>query len=117
MKVLEMTMQFRVLDHEEGARWYEKLFGRPADFVPHEDFAEWELMPGCWLQVAKGEPTEGSGPLRLGVEDIEEERERLISEFGIEPSPIESREGVPVKWCTFSDPWGNRLGFFEELSN
>lgn len=115
MHVLEMTVQVRVSDYEEGARWYEKLFRRPPDFVPHEDFAEWEILSGCWLQVAKGEPAEGSGPLRLGVGHIEEERQRLISDFGIEPSPVYSREEVPVKWCTFSYPWGNRLGFFEEL--
>ncbi|HET7628085.1 MAG TPA: VOC family protein [Bacillales bacterium] len=117
MNITEMTMQFRVKDYEEGVRWYEKLFRRPADFVPHEDFAEWEMLSGCWLQVAKGEPAEGSGPLRLGVDEIEGERKRLIAELGVEPSPVYSREGVPVKWCTFSDPWGNRIGFFQELSS
>lgn len=115
MNVLEMTIQFRVSDYEKGAAWYEKWLGRPADFIPHEDFAEWEVVSGCWLQIAKGMPAEASGPLRLGVNDIEKERQRLISEFELEPSPIGSRKGVPVKWCTFSDPWGNRLGYFEEL--
>lgn len=115
LEVLEMTVQVRVGDYEEGVRFYQRLLRRPPDFIPHEDFAEWELMPGYWLQVAKGEPAPGSGPLRLGVRDIRKERERVIAELGVEVTPIYTREGVPIAWCTFSDPWGNRLGFFQEL--
>mgnify|MGYP001306816834 FL=1 len=47
--------------------------------------------------------------------DIEGERERLVKELKIDDFVIYSREEVPVKWGTFSDPWGNRLGFFEYL--
>ena len=85
------------------------------DFTPHDGFAEWELIPGCWLQVAEGTPAEGSGPLRLGVISIEQERLRLINELHIESFEIFAREEVPVKWATFSDPWGNRIGFFEYI--
>jgi hypothetical protein len=113
--ISEMTIQVRVEDFAEGRGWYEQLLKRAPDFIPHEDFAEWELIPGCWLQVAKGHPAVGSGPLRFGVSDIETERLRLITEMGVEVSEIYSREGVPVKWCTFQDPWGNRLGFFQYL--
>jgi catechol 2,3-dioxygenase-like lactoylglutathione lyase family enzyme len=115
LPILEMTVQVRVREFEEGRRFYERLLRRPPDFVPHEGFAEWELLPKCWLQVAEGEPAEGSGPIRFGVSDIERERLRVISELGIEVGQIYSREGVPAKWCTFQDPWGNRLGFFQEL--
>src|SRR5690606_32761614 len=85
------------------------------DFIPHEGFIEWEVTPGCWLQVAEGTPTEGSGPIRLGVKDMQEERKRLLKELQIEPFEIHSKEGVPVKWCTFEDPWGNLLGLYEYL--
>lgn len=114
LDVHEMTIQMKVTDFQEGSQWYEKLLRRSPDFIPHEDFAEWELRPGCWLQVAKGEPNPGSGPLRLGVADIEEDRSRILAEFGIEVSPIETLKGV-VKWCNFNDPCGNKLGFFEDL--
>jgi hypothetical protein len=43
------------------------------------------------------------------------ERERLIKELNIDCFEIHSRPEVPVKWSTFTDPWGNRLGFFEYL--
>ncbi|UOR13733.1 hypothetical protein [Halobacillus amylolyticus] len=35
-----VTFQVRISDYEEGIKWYEKLFSRKPDFVPHEDFAE-----------------------------------------------------------------------------
>lgn len=113
--IFEMTIQVRVQDIKEGQKWYQTLFNREPDFAPHEGFAEWEMISGCWLQVAEGTPSEASGPLRLGVTNIEGERERLVRELNIESFEIYSREEVPVKWGTFIDPWGNRLGFFEYL--
>lgn len=111
--VYEMTIQVRVLPFESGLRWYRVLLQREPDFVPHEGFAEWELVPGCWFQLAEGTPTVGNGPLRLGVPDLDAERQRLIAELNVDPFEVYSRPEVPVKWGTFSDPWGNRLGFFE----
>lgn len=115
LKVIEVTIQVRVDDFKRGVRFYERLLQRPPDFVPHKDFAEWELIPGCWLQVAKGQPAIGSGPIRLCVENIEGERERVITQLGVPVTPIHTRKGAPAAWCTFADPWGNRLGFFQEL--
>ena len=113
--ITEMTYQVRVTDFKQGRRWYEVLLARKPDFIPHADFAEWELIPGCWLQVAKGIPAEGAGPLRLGVHSIEKQRQRLIDELPIDSFEIYSREEVPVRWATFTDPWGNCLGFFENM--
>ena len=114
--IYEMTVQIRVTDVEEGRQWYETFLKRQPDFMPHEGFVEWELITGSWLQVAEGTPSEGSGPLRIGVVSMEKERERVMQELGVEFFEIYSREEVPVKWGTFSDPWGNRLGFFEYVN-
>lgn len=38
-----------------------------------------------------------------------------MNELNIDNFEIHSRQEVPVKWGTFTDPWGNRLGFFEYL--
>ncbi|MFE7060914.1 VOC family protein [Sutcliffiella sp. NPDC057660] len=113
--IFEMTYQVRVQDMKDGQLWYEILLNKQPDFTPHEGFSEWELIPGCWLQVAEGIPSEGSGPLRLGVTDLEAERTRLIHRLHVEEFDIHSREEVPVKWATFSDPWGNRIGLFEYM--
>lgn len=61
-------------------QWYQTLLNKEPDFMPHKGFAEWELIPGCWLQVMEGVPSRGSGPIRLGVINIENERERLKEE-------------------------------------
>lgn len=113
--IFELTMQIRVSNIAEGQKWYEILLNKKPDFIPHEGFAEWELIPGCWLQVAEGHPTEGNGPIRLGITNIEVEKTRFIKELNIESFEIHSRPEVPVKWGTFADPWGNQLGFFEYM--
>jgi hypothetical protein len=114
--IFEMTYQVRVEDFPQGVQWYKTLLNKEPDYVPHENFAEWEILPGCWIQVAKGNPSQGSGPIRLGVYNIEEERKRLINTLQTESFEIHSREEVPVKWATFQDPWGNQIGFFEYLN-
>ncbi|PLS18032.1 ornithine monooxygenase [Bacillus sp. M6-12] len=111
----EMTYQVRVTDIVEGHKWYKTLLKKTPDFMPHVGFMEWELIPGCWLQVAQGVPSVGSGPLRLGVKDLETEKYRLIRKLNVEDFEIFSRQEVPAKWGTFSDPWGNRIGLFEYI--
>ncbi|MFE6169512.1 VOC family protein [Viridibacillus arvi] len=111
----EMTIQIRVTNINEGRKWYEALLKKKPDIIPHEGFVEWEIIPGCWLQVAEGIPSEDSGPLRLAVKDIEAEQKRIVKELNVEHFEIYSRNEVNVKWGTFKDPWGNRVGFFEYL--
>lgn len=113
----EMTIQFRVSSFQEGLKWYEAVLGRPADFSPHEGFAEWELIPNSWLQIAEGESAYGSGPVRVDVGDVSKELTRLEAELGVKDVEVFSRVEVPVKWCTFSDPWGNQFGYFQYLKN
>lgn len=113
--IFEVTTQVRVSDLVEGQAWYEALLQKKPDFIPHEGFVEWEVVPGFWLQIAEGTPAQGSGPLRISVTDIERERQRVTDEMGVLLFDIHSREEVPVKWGTFQDPWGNRIGFYEYL--
>ncbi|KAA0562239.1 VOC family protein [Bacillus sp. CH30_1T] len=110
-----VTFQVRISDFEVGMKWYKKLFNRKPDFVAHEDFAEWEIIPNTWFQVAKGQPTIGNGPLRLGVEDIKAERERLMEVLNLKIEEINTREGVPAAWCSFEDLYGNKIGLYQEL--
>ncbi len=53
-------------------------------------------------------------PVRSGVADIETECARMRAVFGIECGDIERFPGF-VAWCNFTDPWGNRLGFSQDL--
>lgn len=108
-----LTQQLKVPDIQAGRDFYARLFGRAPDVEPHEDFKEWELVSTSWLQLAEGIP-EPAGRLRLGVEDLASERVRVQKELGLVCSPIERIPGLAA-WFNFDDPWGNRLGFFQDL--
>lgn len=116
LEVVGITMQVRADDLDAATRWYSALLGRPPDDEPGSDLAEWEVLPNCWLQLAKGTPAPGNGPLHLGVADIEAECERLRQALNVSISPIERVEGE-VAWCSFDDPFGNRLGLFQDLAD
>lgn len=38
-----------------------------------------------------------------------------MRELDIEIEEVQTREGVPAAWCTFEDPFGNRIGLYQEL--
>ncbi|GAK39141.1 lysine/ornithine N-monooxygenase [Paenibacillus sp. TCA20] len=52
----------------------------------------------------------------MGTTNIEAKRDILVKLLKINDFEIYLRPEVSVKWGTFSDPWGNRLGFFEYLN-
>ncbi len=110
-----LTVQLWVGDIETATDWYERLLGRPPDFVPRPDLKEWELVPDTWLQISTSKNPGQMSRLRLGVEDLEGERGRLIHDLGIDATEIE-RIGGAAAWCNFQDPWGNRIGLFQDLA-
>ena len=108
------TIEFREPDLRAGVEFYSMLFGRPPDFAPHSDFVEWEVFDNnAWFQLAEGEPRPAYA-LRLRVDDIDAEVERVQREVGGRCSPITRIPGL-VAFCNFSDPWGNHLGFYQRL--
>ncbi len=114
--VFELTIRFAVTDIEKARSWYTTFLQKDPDFIPHAGFLEWEVVPGCWLQLAETPETEyRNGPLRLGVRNLEAARERAIEQLNIQDFDIHMRSDVPVKWATFPDPWGNQLGYYEYL--
>ena len=104
--IFEVTYQVRVTDISVGQRWYAIFLNKTPDFIPHEGFAEWELIPGCWLQVVEGMPSGGSGPLRIGVKDIMGEKERLCRELKVDHYILKTRS--PGKMGQFYRPLGKR---------
>lgn len=113
-----LTVQLWVTDGSAGRAWYERLFGRPPDFTPfgNDTFCEWVFPPGYWeIHIVEGEhPGAQVAPLRFGVADIDAARDQVAG-LGIGPDAIEELPGV-VRWCNFTDPWGNRLGLYQDLA-
>lgn len=107
-----VTALYAVDDIAIAEAFYERLLGREADVRMGEDFIEWEVVPGFWLQLQEGIEAGHGGPLRFGVDDIEAARQVLADSFSIDASPV-VRVNAGLSTCGFSDPFGNPLGFLQ----
>src|SRR5919108_257163 len=106
MKVTSTTVGIPVSDVETTRRWYERIFELEPDVEPAEGIYEYELSPGSWLQLFQGASGSSEHIFRLGVEDVDGERDRLLR-LGVSVHEIERIEGV-IAFCEFADPVGNR---------
>ena len=96
-----------VSDLQAGSRWYEALFGRPADNNPMPTLAEWQVVPGGWVQVFNDAERAGTGLLNFAVDDLEAHRADL-RQRGLETGEItEATKGVRLSEIT--DPDGNTI--------
>jgi predicted enzyme related to lactoylglutathione lyase len=110
-----ITVQFYVPDIAKGVEFYTRALNRPPNFAAYPDFQEWDhLSPNATFQLAEGTPRP-TYPIRFGVADIEQERERIVRDARpAYASPIMRFEGL-VATCDFVDPWGNTFGLFQVL--
>ena len=46
-----VTVRYAVSDIDVAEAFYERLLGREPDVRMGEDFVEWEVVPGFWLQL------------------------------------------------------------------
>jgi glyoxylase I family protein len=96
-----------VSDIERASRWYEALFGRPADNRPMASLVEWQVVPGGWVQVTRDPDRAGSGLLNLAVDGLAAARDELAGR-GLEPGEVQPvNKGVEL--LSLSDPDGNTV--------
>ena len=118
MKITGFTLQVYVpIDETAAARsFYSSLFGREPEFEPHDDFFEWSPIAGqeCWFQVSGKDP---ASPLlnrvRFRVLHLSEALSFLDSSGIARSEPSQLPEVVAL--VDFTDPWGNRLGYYQDL--
>jgi catechol 2,3-dioxygenase-like lactoylglutathione lyase family enzyme len=96
-----------VSDLQVSSRWYEALFGRPADNKPMPTLAEWQVVPGAWVQVFVDAPRAGSGLLNFAVDDLEAHMAGL-RDRGLEPGEITDAD-KGVRLSAITDPDGNTI--------
>ncbi len=107
-----VTALFAVDDIDVAEAFYERLLGREPDVRMGEDFIEWEVVPGFWLQLREGLTAGHAGPVRFAVPDIEAARAFLEESFGLEAQAA-VRVDATLSTCDFNDPFGNPLGFLQ----
>ncbi len=96
-----------VSDLQVSSRWYEALFGRPADNNPMPTLAEWQVVPGAWVQIFSDSARAGSGLLNFAVDDLPTHVAGL-RQRGLEPGDITgANKGVHLSAIT--DPDGNTI--------
>ena len=96
-----------VSDLQVSRRWYEALFGRPADNNPMPTLAEWQVVPGGWVQVFVDAERAGSGLLNFAVDELESHMAGL-RDRGLEPGEVaDATKGVRLS--TITDPDGNTI--------
>lgn len=110
MNLTSVTIGVPVRSIQEASRWYERCLELQGHINPAPDIREYELLPGCWLQLAETEPARSEHCMLLGVSDLEGERERLMR-LGVEVGEIQRVEGV-IAFVDFKDPDCNNLGLY-----
>jgi glyoxylase I family protein len=96
-----------VRDVGRSRRWYETLFGRPADNNPMPNLMEWQVVPGGWVQAFTDDRHAGSTVVNFAVEDLDSHIDEL-KQRGLEPGEVvEADKGVRLSALT--DPDGNTV--------
>jgi catechol 2,3-dioxygenase-like lactoylglutathione lyase family enzyme len=113
MRATSITIGIPVSDIGEAVRWYQRVLEIDRGIEPVPGVHESEVFPGCWLQLFQGGTGGSEHVVRVGVEDIDAERRRLLS-LGVALADTERVEGV-IAFCDFADPDGNRVSLYEVL--
>ncbi|OLF15101.1 VOC family protein [Actinophytocola xanthii] len=106
---LDLFAGVAVDDFAAALEWYERLFGTPPAFFPHDTEAVWALAEHCLVYVVRRPEHAGHALLTLMVDDLDS-RVAGVAERGVEP---ENREtyGNGVRKITYVDPEGNEIAF------
>jgi catechol 2,3-dioxygenase-like lactoylglutathione lyase family enzyme len=111
-----LTIALRVGPAPAALDFYRRVLLRGPDYSPHDDFHEWQISPGAWLQLVTDTPSPQPSPsrLRFEVADLASTVARLRDEAIVVSDPT-TLPGV-VTFTDFADPWGNPLGAYQDLS-
>jgi predicted enzyme related to lactoylglutathione lyase len=91
--------------------WYENLFGRAPDMVPHDHEVMWKVVDAGWLYVVEDAPRAGHGLVTMSVPDLDDAVEE-VGGRGLRPEAVEN-VGDAGRKATFRDPDGNEVSIIE----
>ncbi|WP_430597962.1 VOC family protein [Enterococcus sp. AZ177] len=110
LNVKSITVGLPVSNLEEAASWYEKLLMSEEKLIPVEGVIEYPIG-SVWIQFFEEKINVSENVLRLEVEDLDTEFERLKTLGVIVDEAIEDVPGI-IRYVDFSDPDGNKLSFY-----
>ncbi|MEC7276318.1 MAG: VOC family protein [Bdellovibrionota bacterium] len=111
-----VTVGINVKNLKEATSWYQKLAGEKPTLKPIPNINEIEVVKGFWLQLVEAPKVNpGDSVIRLGVTNIESEKERL-AKLEIDIGEIKRVEGL-IAFSEFSDPYGNKLSLYQVLTS
>lgn len=118
-----MTGQVRSLDvsyvfaglvvsrRDQAADWYARLIGRPADMLPNDAEAAWQLADSASLYLLADPARAGRGVFTLVVDDLDGVLAEIAAR-GLTPGPTEL-VGTAGRKCVITDPDGNAVSIIE----
>ena len=111
-----LTIALNAGDSMAVLDFYTRVFERGPDTAPMDDFLEWQICPGAWLQLSTGHERPGANNARVRFEV--DELGGAVQRMQAAKVPMGEIVTVPgvVAFSNFSDHWGNALGFYQMLS-
>jgi predicted enzyme related to lactoylglutathione lyase len=108
MTPTELFAGVPVRDRDAAFAWYERLFGAPPDFRPHDDEAVWRVAGG-WIYVVVDAGRAGNALCTVLVDDLDAHLAALAAR-GIAVARVETY-GSGARKAVVADPDGNEIGF------
>lgn len=101
-----------VADFDAARSWYARLPGRPADRLPMDGLAEWQVTEAGAVQLIRDAGRAGAALLTLAVDDLAGQVAALAAR-GLTPGAITT--GVVARFAAIADPEGNTITLAEPL--
>lgn len=111
MAFTEVFAGIAVTDIGSARAWYERLFGRPADMLPNDNEAAWQLAGHGWIYVVGDRERAGKALVTVLVDDLDDQLADM-AERGLEAGAVETL-GNGVRKASIADPDGNEISFGE----
>jgi predicted enzyme related to lactoylglutathione lyase len=102
-----------VMNRDQAAAWYERLFGKPPDFLPNDTEAVWQVADTASVYVVADADRAGRGVVALVVDDLDATLAEIAGR-GIVTGPIQEIPGAGRK-SVITDPDGNAVSMLEIL--
>src|SRR5215472_1293722 len=90
-----------VSDRDRAAEWYARLFGRPADMLPNDAEAAWQLSESASLYLLADPARAGRGVFTFMVNDLDGVRTEITAR-GV-TAPTAEQVGTAGRRCLVTD--------------